>query len=264
MRWELVTGGTLVTARWPVRVETTRAPAVAVAVDVASGGAPSGEGAGGARTDEAAAKDAPAVEDGRGAPAGTRGGSARSSEAAGGAPAGARGGSTRPGEAAGGAPAGEAVEGAPAGEDGRGVPEGARGRSARPGEGGMPTGEAAEGAPTSGRATAGARGAGDTEVTPAARDAETAHGAGRGKAAVWLGATGASAGGAAGAVVARRGPAREGGQGGPRGTDWTVKSARNSKSLGSEERVRANGNWVSSKTTWREMMTRLVERSRHR
>ena len=63
---------------------------------------------------------------------------------------------------------------------------------------------------------------------------------------------------------AGRGPALPGIPARRRETDGESSSVRKSSSwVGGEGRRREKGNVVSSKTTWREMMTRLVVRSRH-
>ena len=60
------------------------------------------------------------------------------------------------------------------------------------------------------------------------------------------------------------GPVPPGIHAGRRETDEGSSSVRKSSSwVGGEGRRREKGNVVSSKTTWREMMTRLVVRSRH-
>jgi len=64
--------------------------------------------------------------------------------------------------------------------------------------------------------------------------------------------------GASGMVPTRGVPA------GGKGTNGGSSSVRKSSScVGGEGRLREKGNVVSSKTTWREMMTRFVARSRH-
>ena len=61
-----------------------------------------------------------------------------------------------------------------------------------------------------------------------------------------------------------RGPAAHGvPAGGSRTDDESSLVRKSSSCVGGEGRRREKGNVVSSKTTWREMMTRFVARSRH-